>query len=325
VRVLVVGGAGYIGSVTVDQLIRAGHSVTILDSLVSGHREAVNPDAELVVADARAEDALARLMASHSFDAVVYYGGYIQAGESVINPGRYFANNVAGCIALLNAMVAYGVGHFVFSSSAAVYGEPDEVPISEDSPLRPVNPYGEAKLMVERMLPWYEKQGIRYISLRYFNAAGASDRRGEDHRPETHLIPIVLQVAAGQRDAVPLYGTDYPTADGTCIRDYVHVSDLAAVHILALESASGGGSGVYNLGNGTGFSNREVIEAAGRVTGRPIAVREEARRPGDPARLVASSDRVKRVLGWTPDFTDLEAIVESAWRWHQAHPRGYSI
>ena len=323
-RVLVVGGAGYIGSVTVDHLVLAGHTVTVLDSLVSGHREAVNPDAELVVADVRAEDALARLMASHSFDAVVYYGGYIQAGESVINPGRYFANNVAGCIALLNAMVAYGVGRFVFSSSAAVYGEPDEVPISEGAPLRPVNPYGEAKLMVERMLPWYEKQGIRYISLRYFNAAGASDRRGEDHRPETHLIPIVLQVAAGQRDAVPLYGTDYPTPDGTCIRDYVHVSDLAAAHILALESASGGDSGVYNLGNGTGFSNREVIEAAGRVTGKPIAVREEPRRPGDPARLVAASDRVKRVLGWTPAFTDLEAIVESAWRWHQAHPKGYS-
>ena len=323
-RVLVVGGAGYIGSVTVDQLLQAGHTVTVLDSLVSGHREAVNADAELVVADTRAEDAVARLMASHSFEAVVYYGGFIQAGESVINPGRYFANNVAGCIALLNAMVAYGVGHFVFSSSAAVYGEPDEVPIIEDAPLRPVNPYGEGKLMVERMLPWYEKQGIRYISLRYFNAAGASDRRGEDHRPETHLIPIVLQVAAGQREAVPLYGTDYPTPDGTCIRDYVHVSDLAAAHILALESASGGDSGVYNLGNGTGFSNREVIEAAGRVTGKPIAVREEPRRPGDPARLVASSERAKRVLGWTPGFAELEAIVESAWRWHQAHPKGYS-
>ena len=323
-RVLVVGGAGYIGSVTVDQLLQSGHTVTVLDSLVSGHREAVNADAELVVADARAEDALARLMASHSFEAVVYYGGFIQAGESVINPGRYFANNVAGCIALLNAMVAYGVGHFVFSSSAAVYGEPDEVPISEDAPLRPVNPYGEAKLMVERMLPWYEKQGMRYVSLRYFNAAGASDRRGEDHRPETHLIPIVLQVAAGQRDAVPLYGTDYSTPDGTCIRDYVHVSDLAAAHILALESASGGDSGAYNLGNGTGFSNREVIEAAGRVTGKPIAVREEARRPGDPARLVASSERAKEGLGWTPGFTELEAIVESAWRWHQAHPKGYS-
>ena len=323
-RVLVVGGAGYIGSVTVDQLLQAGHAVTVLDSLMSGHREAVNADAELVVADARAEDAVARLMASHSFDAVVYYGGFIQAGESVINPGRYFANNVAGCIALLNAMVAYGVGQFVFSSSAAVYGEPDEVPIIEDAPLRPVNPYGEAKLLVERMLPWYEKQGIRYISLRYFNAAGASDRRGEDHRPETHLIPIVLQVAAGQREAVPLYGTDYQTPDGTCIRDYVHVSDLAAAHILALESASGGDSGVYNLGNGTGFSNREVIEAAGRVTGKPIAVREEARRPGDPARLVASSERAKEALGWTPGFKELEAIVESAWRWHQAHPKGYS-
>jgi len=324
VRVLVVGGAGYIGSVTVDQLLQSGHTVTVLDSLVSGHREAVNADAELLVADARAEDALARLMASHSFEAVVYYGGFIQAGESVINPGRYFANNVAGCIALLNAMVAYGVGQFVFSSSAAVYGEPDEVPIREDAPLRPVNPYGEAKLMVERMLPWYEKQGMRYVALRYFNAAGASDRRGEDHRPETHLIPIVLQVAAGQRDAVPLYGTDYATPDGTCIRDYVHVSDLAAAHILALESASGGDSGVYNLGNGTGFSNREVIEAAGRVTGKPIAVREEPRRPGDPARLVAASERAKEGLGWTPGFTELEAIVESAWRWHQAHPKGYS-
>ena len=323
-RVLVVGGAGYVGSVTVDQLLQSGHTVTVLDSLASGHREAVNADAELVVADVRAEDAVARLMASHSFDAVVYYGGFIQAGESVINPGRYFANNVAGCIALLNAMVAYGVGHFVFSSSAAVYGEPGELPIVEDAPLRPVNPYGEGKLMVERMLPWYEKQGIRYISLRYFNAAGASDRRGEDHRPETHLIPIVLQVAAGQREAVPLYGTDYPTPDGTCIRDYVHVLDLAAAHILALESASGGDSGVYNLGNGTGFSNREVIEAAGRVTGKPIAVREEPRRPGDPARLVAASERAKEGLGWTPGFTELEAIVESAWRWHQAHPKGYS-
>ena len=322
-RVLVVGGAGYIGSVTVDHLVLAGHTVTVLDSLVSGHREAVNPDAELVVADVRAEDALVRLMASHSFDAVVYYGGYIQAGESVINPGRYFANNVAGCIALLNAMVAYGVGRFVFSSSAAVYGEPDETPVSEDAPLRPVNPYGETKLMVERMLPWYEKQGIRYVSLRYFNAAGASDSRGEDHRPETHLIPIVLQVAAGQRDAVPLYGTDYPTPDGTCIRDYVHVSDLAAAHTLALESLAGGESGAYNLGNGAGFSNREVIEAAGKATGKPIAVREEPRRPGDPARLVAASERAKRALGWKPGFADLEAIVESAWRWHQSHPKGY--
>ena len=322
-KVLVVGGAGYVGSVTVDQLVQAGHTVTVLDSLVSGHREAVHPDAELVVADVRAEETLSRLLASHSFDAVVYYGGYIQAGESVVNPGRYFANNVGGCIALLNAIVAYGVGRFVFSSSAAVYGEPDEVPIREDAPLRPVSPYGEAKLMVERMLPWYETQGVRYTSLRYFNAAGAGDRCGEDHRPETHLIPIVLEAAAGQRDAVPLYGTDYPTPDGTCIRDYVHVSDLAAAHVLALERPDEGG-GAFNLGNGTGFSNREVIEAARKVTGKPIAVREEPRRPGDPARLVASSERAKEALGWTPEFTQLETIVESAWRWRESHPKGYN-
>ena len=322
--VLVVGGAGYIGSVTVDQLLQAEHSVTVLDSLVGGHREAVNPEAELVVGDVRDEDALARLLAAHSFEVIVYYGGYIQAGESVLNPGRYFANNVGGCIALLNAMAAYGVGRFVFSSSAAVYGEPDSVPLTEEAPLQPVNPYGESKTMVERTLPWYERQaGIRYVSLRYFNAAGATELRGEDHRPETHLIPIVLQAAMGQREAVPLYGTDYPTPDGTCIRDYVHVTDLAAAHILALESASDGGSGIYNLGSGSGFSNREVIEAARRVSGRPIAVRQEPRRPGDPARLVASNERAKKELGWRPAMTSLEAIIESAWRWHQAHPKGY--
>ena len=322
-RVLVVGGAGYIGSVTVDQLLQTGHGVTVLDSLVSGHREAVNSEAELVVGDARDEDALGRLMASRSFDAVVYYGGYIQAGESVLSPGRYFANNVGGCIALLNAMVAYGVGRFVFSSSAAVYGEPESVPVAEDATARPVNPYGEGKLTVERMLPWYEQGGVRHISLRYFNAAGATDLRGEDHRPETHLIPIVLQAASGQREAVPLYGTDYPTPDGTCIRDYVHVSDLAAAHVLALERLESCG-GVYNLGSGTGFSNREVIEAAGKVTGKPIIVREEPRRPGDPARLLASNERAKRDLDWLPAVRSLEAIIDSAWHWHQAHPKGYA-
>ncbi len=324
-KVLVVGGAGYIGSVTVDQLVQAEHSVTVLDSLVGGHREAVSGEAELVVGDVRDEDSLARLFASHAFDAVVYYGGYIQASESVLNPGRYFANNVGGCIALLNGMVAYGVERFVFSSSAAVYGEPESLPLTEEAPLRPANPYGETKAIVERMLPWYERQaGIRYVSLRYFNAAGATELRGEDHRPETHLIPIVLQTAMGQREAVPLYGTDYPTPDDTCIRDYVHVTDLAAAHILALESTSGGGSGVYNLGSGSGFSNREVIEAARRVADRPIAVREEPRRAGDPARLVASNEMARRALGWLPSVTSLEAIIESAWRWHQAHPAGYA-
>jgi UDP-glucose 4-epimerase len=323
VRVLVVGGAGYVGSVTVDQLLQAGHEVTVLDSLVTGHRDAVNGDAELVIGDTRDEEALGRLLASRSFDAVVYYGGFIQAGESVLHPGRYFANNVGGSIALLNAMVAYGVTRFVFSSSAAVYGEPDAVPIPEDAPLRPVNPYGETKFMVERMLPWYERSGgVRYASLRYFNAAGASDLRGEDHRPETHLIPIVLQQALGQRDAVSLYGTDYPTPDGTCIRDYVHVSDLAAAHVLALDKLASG-SGAYNLGNGDGLSNREIIEAAARVTGKRIEVREEPRRPGDPARLVAANALARRELGWTPAITTPEAIIESAWRWHQAHPKGY--
>jgi UDP-glucose 4-epimerase len=323
VRVLLVGGAGYVGSVTLDQLLQAGHEVTVLDSLVTGHRDAVNPEAELIVGDVRGEEALGRLLASRSFDAVFYYGGFIQAGESVLNPGRYFANNVGGFIALLNAMVAYGVGGLVFSSSAAVYGEPEAVPIPEDHPLRPVNPYGETKLMAERMLPWYERSGgVRYVSLRYFNAAGASELRGEDHRPETHLIPIVLQQALGQREAVSLYGTDYPTPDGTCIRDYVHVSDLAAAHVLALDRLKAG-SGVYNLGSGSGFSNRQIIDAAEKVTGKRIEVREEPRRAGDPAQLVASNELARRQLGWAPAITTPQAIIESAWRWHEAHPKGY--
>ncbi len=323
-RLLVVGGAGYIGSVTVDHLLAADHEVTVLDTLVSGHRRAINPEAELVQADVRDEVQLNRLLASHSFQAVVYYGGYIQAGESILQPGRYFANNVGGCIALLNAMVAYGVGRFVFSSSAAVYGEPEAVPITEDAPLRPVNPYGESKLMVERILPWYERQsGLRHVSLRYFNAAGATDERGEDHRPETHLIPIVLQVARGQRPSLALYGCDYPTEDGTCVRDYIHVSDLATAHLLALERTEKA-SGVYNLGNGRGFSNRQVVETARQVTGSPIEVRQEERRPGDPASLVASSERAQRDLGWQPQVRELAEIIASAWRWQRAHPDGYT-
>ena len=322
-KVLVVGGAGYIGSVTVDHLLEAGHDVTVLDSLVSGHRQALNPEAEFVQFDVRDETGLARLFANHSFEAVVYYGGYIQAGASVRQPGRYFANNVGGCISILNAMLTYGVTRFVFSSSAAVYGEPDTAPIPEDAPIRPVNPYGESKAIVERMLPWYaSRSGLRYVSLRYFNAAGATELRGEDHRPETHLIPTVLQVALGQRPTVPLYGTDYATSDGTCVRDYIHVSDLAAAHLLALAKTESE-SGVYNLGDGRGFSNREVIEVARRVTGQPIAVNERGRRAGDPAILVASYERARRELGWQPQVTGLEEIIESAWRWQRAHPRGY--
>jgi UDP-glucose 4-epimerase len=323
--VLVVGGAGYIGSVTVDLLIAAGNDVTVLDSLVAGHRDALNEEAELATFDLRAEDQLHQLFAANSFEAVIHYGGYIQAGESVRQPGRYFANNVSGTIALLNAMVAFGVTRFVFSSSAAVYGQPEVVPITEKAPMRPVNPYGETKAVVEHLLPWYENaHGIHAVSLRYFNAAGATSTRGEDHRPETHLIPNVLQAALGQRPSVTLYGTDYPTRDGTCVRDYIHVSDLAEAHLLAIDKTEVD-SAAYNLGSGRGASNREVIDAVRRVTGVEFAVIEDARRPGDPPELVASPDKASAELGWTPVHTDLEEIVSSAWTWHEANPSGYRL
>lgn len=322
-RVLVAGGAGYIGSVTVDQLVAAGHDVTVIDNLVSGHAGALNSDCEFVNADVRDEAALGRLFAAHNFQAVVNYSGYIQAGESVQQPGRYFANNVSGAIAVLNAMVTYDVKRHVYSSSAAVYGEPESVPVREDAPLRPVNPYGQSKLIVEQMLPWYETRfGLRSVSLRYFNAAGASEKRGEDHRPETHLIPNILQVPLGKRDAISLFGTDYPTPDGTCVRDYVHVSDLASAHVLALDYAEAG-SGAFNLAVGRGFSNCEIIDAARRVTGHPIPVHEEPRRPGDPAELVADSTRARGELGWRVEYEDLDAIIATAWQWMQSHPDGY--
>jgi UDP-glucose 4-epimerase len=309
--------------VTAAELLAAGHKVTVYDSLISGHAAAVPRGAELVVNDVRDEEALGHVLSDHLIEAVVYYGGFIAAGESMAQPGRHFANNVGGVISLLNTMLDYDVRRFVFSSSAAVYGEPESVPLTEDAPIRPVNPYGESKVMVETMLRWYGSQcDLRWISLRYFNAAGATAKLGEDHRPETHLIPIVLQAAAGERRYVPLFGSDYPTPDGTCIRDYIHVSDLAAAHILALRHLEEG-CGVYNLGNGRGFSNLEVIETARRVSGRPIEVKEEERRPGDPPALVASAEKAKTELGWQPKVTTLEEIVESAWRWHRAHPKGY--
>ncbi len=322
-RVLVVGGAGYIGSVTVAELLGAGHEVTVLDNLSTGHRQAVSPGAGLVVAALEDGERLERLFQERRPDAVVYYGGFIAAGESMEQPGRYFANNIIGVITLLNAMAAHGVRRFVFSSSAAVYGDPDAVPIHEDAPFRPASPYGETKVIVERLLPWYDVLcGVRYVSLRYFNAAGATESHGEDHRPETHLIPRVLHVALGRAERLELFGSDYPTPDGTCVRDYIHVSDLAAAHLLALARCDEG-SGVYNLGNGRGFSNRELVEAARRVTGHAIPVVEAPRRAGDPAALVASADRVRRELGWEPQVPRLEEIIESAWRWHQAHPDGY--
>jgi UDP-glucose 4-epimerase len=323
-RVLIVGGAGYIGSVTAAEMLAAGHRVIVCDSLISGYAAAVSDQAELVVGDIRDQEMLAGIFASQRIDAVVYYGGFIVAGESMSQPGRYFANNIGGVICLLNTMLEYDVKRFVFSSSAAVYGEPETVPISEDAPIDPVNPYGESKAVVERLLRWYDSQcGLRHISLRYFNAAGATPTLGEDHRPETHLIPIVLQAALGQRELVPIYGTDYPTHDGTCIRDYIHVLDLARAHVLALDRLKEG-SAVYNLGNGQGFSNLEVIEAARRVSGQAIPVREELRRPGDPPALVASAEKARHELGWEPQFHTLEGIIETAWRWHREHPNGYS-
>jgi UDP-glucose 4-epimerase len=323
VNILVVGGAGYIGSVTVADLVDAGHQVVVYDSLVTGHAEAVSPGAELVVGDLADQALLTDVFARRGFDGVVYYGGFIAAGESMREPGKYFLNNVSNVINLLNTMVEHRVNRFVFSSSAGVYGEPPSVPIPEDAPLDPLNPYGESKALVERLLRWYDSQcGLRHVSLRYFNAAGATKRLGEDHRPETHLVPVVLQVALGQRDSLEVFGTDYPTADGTCIRDYVHVCDLAQAHFLALERCDRG-SAVYNVGSGQGFSNREVVEAARRVTGREIPIREAPRREGDPAALVASSEKARRELGWEPRFAGLGEIIESAWQWHQAHPKGY--
>ncbi len=325
-RVLVVGGAGYIGSVTVDQLIEAGHQVVVLDSLVSGHAASINEKAKLIRADCRDEDELTKAFSAHNFDAVLHYGGYIQASESMRHPDRYFANNIGGVITVLNAMLTHGVSRFVFSSSAAVYGDPEGNPITEDFPIVPINPYGESKAVIEKLLSWYDKQcGLRYIALRYFNAAGATVDRGEDHKPETHLIPIALEVALGRRKQLSLFGAGYPTPDGACIRDYIHVSDLAQAHILALKRLlePQPESGVYNLGNGQGFSNLEVIASVRRVTGHALPVSEEPRRPGDPAVLVASAAQAQAQLHWRPQITALDEIVGSAWAWRQAHPDGY--
>ncbi len=322
-RILVVGGAGYIGSVTVAELLAARHEVVVFDSLVTGHAQAVPAGAELVVGDLADRELLDDVFGRRTIDGAVYYGGFIAAGESMQEPGRYFLNNVANVINLLNAMVDHRVLRLVFSSSAGVYGDPQAVPIPEEAPLNPLSPYGESKAVVERLLRWYESQcGLHYVSLRYFNAAGATEVLGEDHRPETHLIPLVLSVALGKQEALDLYGTDYPTPDGTCIRDYVHVADLAQAHSLALERCQRG-SAVYNVGNGQGFSNREVVETARRVTGHPIPVKEAPRRQGDPAALLASADRARQEMGWEPRFPSLEEIIKSAWRWHQAHPDGY--
>jgi UDP-glucose 4-epimerase len=322
-RVFVVGGAGYIGSITTAELLAAGHEVTVYDDLGHGHRAAVAEGAQLIAGDIADGPAVAEALRSARFDAAIHFGAFIEAGESMRDPGRFFANNVANTVTLVNALQAAGVERFVFSSSAGVYGEPERIPIPEDHPTRPVNVYGETKLLVERMLRWYgERAGLRWVALRYFNAAGASPERGEDHHPETHLVPLILQVPLGRRQSITIFGDDYPTRDGTCVRDYVHVEDLARAHVLALAQCDRGG-GIFNLGNGLGFSNLEVVQAARRATGHPIPVEIGPRRPGDPAELVASSERAQAVLGWRPAHPEIDAIVASAWEWRRAHPDGY--
>jgi UDP-glucose 4-epimerase len=323
-RILVTGGAGYIGSVVADRLLQIGHSVTVLDNLSKGKKQAVPAAAEFVLADTGDAQILDSIFHAGHFDAVMHFAAFIEAGESVVRPEIYFENNSAKALTLLSAVIQHKVPRFVFSSTAAVYGEPRHIPITEDDPLEPANPYGESKLMVERMLVWFHKShGLRYASLRYFNAAGGTRDRGEQHQPETHLIPLVLQVASGQREAISIYGTDYPTQDGTCIRDYIHIEDLATAHLLALDGLAEHEQLICNLGSGSGFSVRQIIDIARKVTEENIPAIEAPRRPGDPAVLVASSEKIKRVLGWNPQHSDVEAIVRSAWEWHSAHPKGY--
>jgi len=318
-KVLVTGGAGYIGSVVADRLIKDGHAVTVLDNLTKGHREAVPAQAVFIQADTGDTAALASLFETGHFDAVAHFAASIEAGESVLHPEKFFDNNCARTLTLLQAVLKHRVPRFVLSSTAAVYGEPQRTPITEDHPLAPTNPYGESKLIVERMLAWFHRvHGLRYASLRYFNAAGATPERGEAHNPETHLIPLILQVPLGKRPAISIFGTDYPTKDGTCIRDYIHVDDLATAHLLALDGLEARSELICNLGSGNGFSVREVIVIARKVTGHKIPVVEAPRRSGDPAVLVASSEKIRRLLGWQPQHSDIESIVHSAWDWHKS-------
>jgi UDP-glucose 4-epimerase len=323
-RALVTGGAGYIGSVVARQLLLGGHDVTVLDSLQRGHRSAVPEGAEFVEIDLLDADATVGALAGRGFDAVLHFAALALVGESVASPERYHRGNFVASLNLLDAMRAAGIPRLVFSSTCAVYGEPEEVPISERTPASPVNSYGNSKLAVDRMIgDECRAHGLGAVSLRYFNVAGASGECGEDHHPETHIIPLVLQAASGRREHFSIFGTDYPTADGTAIRDYIHIEDLAEAHLLAVAAAQPGRHDVFNLGNGTGFSVREVIEAAKGVTGIDIPVKEEARRAGDPAQLVAASEKIREELGWQPRKPGLEAMITDAWAWHQAHPSGY--
>ena len=320
-KILVVGGAGYIGSICAEVLLDQKHKVAIFDNLSEGHRRAVDPRAEFIEGDLADRNMTAETLARLRPEAVMHFAANALVGESMQNPSKYFRNNIASGLNLLDAMIAAEVRRLVFSSTCATFGPPERVPIDEETPQRPINPYGESKLAFEKILRWYDViHGLRFVSLRYFNAAGASERFGEDHRCETHLIPNVLKVALGGKKHVEIFGTDYETPDGTCIRDYIHIIDLAHAHILALEAPA---SAFYNLGTGGGSSVREVIESCRKITGQSIPIMEKPRRPGDPPRLIASSEKIKRELGWRSQFQTLEAIVESAWKWHQKFPHGY--
>ncbi len=322
-RLLVTGGAGYVGSIVSQRLLERGDEVTVLDSLSRGHRGAVPDDAEFVQADLLDAEALATVL-ERGYDGVLHFAALALVAESVAHPERYYRANVVGTLNLLDAMRAAEVRRIVFSSTCATYGEPDRVPISEDEPPKPVNAYGNSKLVVDRMLSDEARaHGLAAVSLRYFNVAGASGPLGEDHEPETHLIPLILRAAAGARSHVSVFGTDYPTEDGTAVRDYIHVVDLARGHLLALDKAVPGRHDIYNLGTGAGYSVRQVIEAVRRVTGREFEVREEPRRPGDPPVLVAANAKAREGLGWEPERS-LDEMVADAWAWHQAHPRGYA-
>ena len=322
-KILVTGGAGYIGSVVTEQLIEAGESVVVFDNLSQGHRDAVHPQAAFVQGDLGDRAAVDGAFTEHRPDAVMHFAARSLVGESMQQPFLYLRDNVVNGLNLLQSAVEHGVRRFILSSTANLFDAPERIPIAEDERLVPGSPYGESKYILERYLYWLDRlYDFRYAALRYFNAAGASEERGEDHHPETHLIPLVLQVALGKRASIKIFGDDYPTRDGTCVRDYIHLFDLAQAHILALRALDRG-SCVYNLGNGAGYSVKEVIETAREVTGHPIPAEVAPRRAGDPATLIASSEAIRRDLGWEPQHPDLRSIVESAWRWHKAHPEGY--
>ncbi|OGV52967.1 MAG: UDP-glucose 4-epimerase GalE [Lentisphaerae bacterium GWF2_52_8] len=321
-KILVCGGAGYIGSACTEYLLDHGHEVVVFDALFTGHEDAVDPRAKFIKGDLADRELIMKLVRGGNFEAIMHFAAFSLVGESMKDPGKYFRNNLASGINLADAAVAGKVRIIVFSSTAATYGNPERVPICENDCQIPINPYGESKLAFEKVLNWYHQlHGLEYVALRYFNASGASKRYGEDHRPESHLIPLVLQVAQGKREKIMVYGDDYDTPDGTCIRDYIHILDLAQAHMLALNAPR---SGHYNLGTGNGLSVKEIIETARKVSAHPIPLELASRRPGDPPRLIACSDLIRRELGWKPQFEDAQTIIESVWNWMKTHPNGYA-